>query len=257
MSGLQVPMKARRRAAALATAVAAAAVTLLFVPSSQPSECFVTGWADQKRELSMSRRAEPAKPRPDYQTNARFNSERDQAYKQRASATIVGSVFDGPVGQFQKYFEQELYTIDKETLVFTTKSGKTGKWNKDWQMPHETFKEREKDLWREFRALARKLRKKHGRGQVMPNGEPIYVRKMAWNPFTWKVFGNRYREPAPWLYSEKEVEAREKQMRAKELKRRLQLEEEEKRILRLRKLGVWLGESNWRKPWLRQVKLEA
>merc|ERR550517_2368155 len=103
-------------------------------------------------------------------------------------------------------------------------------------MPQWIYKRREPDLRREWRRRKRKLRKKHGGGERRPNGKLIFLEKMEDSPFTREI--PKYAKKAEWTFGPKEVELRERKKRAVELKRRLEQEAEQKRIDRLKELGV-------------------
>merc|ERR1740121_1732529 len=92
-------------------------------------------------------------------------------------------------------------------------------------------------------------------GQRWPNGKYIFLTKLQGSPFTRERFGEKYVGRAPWHFHPSEVKFREQQIRAHELKRRLELEAAETRFARLKELGVWPGEPSWRKPWEPQVDM--
>jgi len=161
------------------------------------------------------------------------------------------SVFDGPPKQpyFNRQFGGVQYKVFRSNYSYITESGETGQWEKMWSMPAQVFKAREKSYLRAWRAKKRKLRIKHGMGQKYPNGRYIFLTKLMKSPFTVKYHGEKYAGPAPWHFSPNEIPAREKQMRALELKRRLEMEAEERKVRRLRALNVWPGKEEWRRPW--------
>merc|ERR1711972_749304 len=80
-----------------------------------------------------------------------------------------------------------------------------------------------------WRAKKRKLRIKHGMGQKWPNGKYIFLSKLQGSIFTRQKYGDKYVGRAEWHFSPNEIEARERQLRALQLKRRLEQEAEEKR----------------------------
>merc|ERR1711920_802974 len=112
---------------------------------------------------------------------------------------------------------------------------------------------REKDLKQKWRAKKRKLRMKHGNGQKWPNGKYIFLAKLQGSPFTREKYGEKYVGRAAWHFSPNEIKGRERQLRAMELKRRLETEAEEKRLNRLKELNIWPGDPKWRKPWQQEI----
>lgn len=176
-------------------------------------------------------------------------------------AKEVKSVFDGPVSTtFKRRYMGRWYLVDRSDWTFTllNKDGETtekGDWMRAFNMPMKSFKRREKSLRQRWRAKLRKNRIKHGMGQRWPNGKYIFIAKMQGSIFTREKYGEKYVGRAAWHHSPNEIPARERQMRALALKRRLEQEAEEKRIERLRELGVWPGEQTWRRPWQPKVDL--
>lgn len=171
------------------------------------------------------------------------------------------SVFDGKRSDIiKRKYDGKYYRVSRSTWTYTmknrqTKQEETGKWNPAWSMPEEEFVRREPELRKQYLRKKRKLRIKHGRGQRWPNGKLIHLTKLQGSPFTRQMFGEKYVGRAPWHFSPKEVEHRAQQMRAQELKRRLEFEASATRYARLRELGVWSGDLSWRKPWQPQVDL--
>lgn len=177
----------------------------------------------------------------------------------------VKSVFDGTQrsGIFTRNYNGTKYLIIKSNWTYqvrdpeTKATLETGEWLPEWNMPKASFDKRRKTFLRRWRAKKRKLRIKHGMGQRWPNGKLIYLTKLQCSPFTKEFYGQKYVGKAPWLFSANEVPARERQMRALTLKRQMEQAAEEKRIARLRELGVWPGEQSWRRPWQPQVDLSG
>jgi len=176
------------------------------------------------------------------------------------AAEAPESVFDGPVQtHFKQKYKGNWYEVDKRDWTYKLeKEGgdvEEGKWARAWNMPEQAFKREEKRLKRAWRAKKRKLRIKHGMGQKWPNGKYIFLAKLQGSPFTREQYGEKYVGRAEWHFSPNEIPARERQMRAHALKRRLEQGAEEKRVERLRELGVWPGEQSWRRPWRPKVDL--
>merc|ERR1719410_1120889 len=101
--------------------------------------------------------------------------EAEPASASRSKMSDMISVFDGRGGQFvTKKFEGKSYTVDVEDWTYTVElkdgSMSRGKWNKDWEMPQFIFERREPALRRAWKNRMRKLRIKHGKGQVRRNG---------------------------------------------------------------------------------------
>eukprot|EP00929_Paragymnodinium_shiwhaense_P104041 TRINITY_DN67_c0_g1_i1.p1 TRINITY_DN67_c0_g1~~TRINITY_DN67_c0_g1_i1.p1 ORF type:complete len:270 (-),score=55.17 TRINITY_DN67_c0_g1_i1:153-962(-) len=176
--------------------------------------------------------------------------------------TAVQSVFDGPKnpsrtvryrGWRYKVFQDGTY----KHLAWATRVAKgaarnesaTGQWNALLDMPEVEFQRRKPRMIRQYNALKRKMRIKHGMGQKYPNGREIYMVRLKDNPMTTYLHGDKYSKPAEWHFSPKEIESRERQLRAQALKRRLEQEAEETRIARMKELNVWLGDEGWRRPW--------
>lgn len=180
--------------------------------------------------------------------------------EQAEEAQPMTSVFDGPKRDtFKQLFNGKWYTVTKANWTYEVrlKNGKveTGEWARAWNMPQKVFKVRENKLMKRWRAKKRKLRIKHGMGDKWPNGKYIFLAKLQGSPFTRQRYGEKYVGHAAWHFSANEIPSRERQMRALALKRRLEQEAEEKRIERLRELGVWPGEQSWRRPWQPKVDL--
>jgi len=169
----------------------------------------------------------------------------------------VGSVFDGPTKRptFSIKYKDKWYKITRATWTYVTYDGESGDWAKEWNMPLDEFKKRRPMYFQRWKAKKRKLRQKHGNGFKHPNGRYVYLTKMRRSPFTREVHGEKYATKPPWIFSPKEIESREQQLRARELKRRLMQEEEENRVKKLRALNVWLGDPSWRRPWQPKVDI--
>lgn len=164
------------------------------------------------------------------------------------------SVFDGQQKKwFRAKFDDKVYRVYRDTWTYEEKqpdgSFKTGKWARGFNMPEAEFEKRRPKLMQKYRAKKRKLRIKHGMGQKYPNGQYIFLTKLSGSPFTRELYGEKYAGRKEWLLHPNEVPAREQHMRAMELKRKMMQEGEEKRLNRLKDLGVWPGEQAWRKPW--------
>lgn len=170
------------------------------------------------------------------------------------------SVFDGPTSStFRQKFAGKWFEVDKADWTYILKDKdtgeviRTGAWARAWNMPEKDFDQRQKGLKQQWRAKKRKLRIKHGMGEKWPNGKYIFLAKLQGSPFTREQYGEKYVGRAAWHFSPKEVENRERTLRALELKRRLEQEAEQKRVSRLAELGVWPGNKNWRRPWQPKV----
>jgi len=171
------------------------------------------------------------------------------------------SVFDAPTREFfRQKFDHKFYRVYSGNWTWSYKNEKTGEvstgnWERAWNMPEDEFKKREKSLRQRWRAKKRKLRLKHGKGQRWPNRKLIHLAKLQGSPFTRERYGDKYVGKAAWHFHPNEIPFREQQIRAHELKRRLELEAAETRFARLKELGVWPGEPSWRKPWEPQVDM--
>jgi len=184
----------------------------------------------------------------------------DGSDSSRETSEEPESVFDGPVQtHFKQKYKGNWYEVDKRdwTYKLEKENGdvEEGKWARAWNMPEQAFRREEKRLKQAWRARKRKLRIKHGMGQKWPNGKYIFLAKLQGSPFTREQYGEKYVGRAEWHFSPNEIPARARQMRAHALKRRLEQEAEEKRVERLRELGVWPGEQSWRRPWRPKVDL--
>ncbi|CAK0892916.1 unnamed protein product [Prorocentrum cordatum] len=120
--------------------------------------------------------------------------------------------------------------------------------------PHG-FTAREQELLGEYKGMVKKLYKKHSHGYKYPNGKAVYLTKIQHIPFTTAIYGETYAGKAPWLLKPTEVTLRKRQLEANRLKRRLEQEAEILRVKRLRDLGIYAGEQEWRRPWQPQVDL--
>lgn len=168
---------------------------------------------------------------------------------------VMQSVFDGPVRDtFKKKFDGTWYRVTMSNWTWTTRFGKSGDWARAWSMPVEEFAKRKKELKQRWRKQKRKLRLKHGKGQRYPNGKLIFLCKLQGNPFTREQFGEKYIGRAAWHYSPNEILARERQMRALELKSILEQKAEEVRVKRMQELNVGLGDPIWRRRWRAKVE---
>ncbi|CAE8701900.1 unnamed protein product [Polarella glacialis] len=170
----------------------------------------------------------------------------------------VESVFDSQKrAWFKQKFDGMYHKVFRANWTYIiTDTGETGEWNRAWTMPQKTFEKRRKTLLKRFRKIKRKLRIKHGMGQRYPNGKYIFLTKLQGSPFTRELYGEKYIGKAEWTYHPNEVKAKEKVQRARELKRTMAIETEERRIEHLRQLGVWPGESHWRPKLLQEVPLK-
>jgi len=150
-------------------------------------------------------------------------------------------------------WEYELYKDDWEKGWPTT-----GLWSKDFRMPingKHGFIKRERELRGEYAGMVKKLFKRHSRGWKYPNGKAVHLTKLQHIPFTREIYGEKYAGKAPWLLDPREVPLRKRQLEANRLKRRLEQEAELLRVKRLRDLGIYAGEQEWRRPWQPQVDL--
>jgi len=153
-------------------------------------------------------------------------------------------------------WEYELYVDGDPDLEDQEEWPRTGLWSKDFRMPMNGphgFAARERKLRQEYNGMVKKLRKKHSHGQAYPNGKNIYLTKVQHIPFTREIYGEKYAGKAPWLLRPTEVALRKRQLEANRLKRRLEQEAEVMRIKRLRNLGIFPGEQEWRRPWQPKV----
>lgn len=183
----------------------------------------------------------------------------DVAMQVNPSRSQEWSVFDGPIDQVvRKRIDGRHYIVNTETNMWHS-CGETGEWDPDWDMPSDYVKKNWDALVRDFKMKRKKLKKKHNMGAKYPNGQKIYLVKMMDHPLVVKFHGPKYAGRAEWLMSPKEVEYKERRTRARELQRRLTLIAEQKRVKRLRELGVWLGEESWQdgKPWIPKVPFKA
>eukprot|EP00403_Amphidinium_massartii_P018538 CAMPEP_0178414042 /NCGR_PEP_ID=MMETSP0689_2-20121128/22834_1 /TAXON_ID=160604 /ORGANISM="Amphidinium massartii, Strain CS-259" /LENGTH=285 /DNA_ID=CAMNT_0020035323 /DNA_START=17 /DNA_END=874 /DNA_ORIENTATION=+ len=167
---------------------------------------------------------------------------------------------------FYKTYNKRKYKItqeDEEEYSFELESQdgsvKTGKWHGYFNMPWEDFEDKKDELWQQYRKMKRKLRKKHGNGDRYPNGDLIFLRKMQGHPFlVLDSPGNeKYMRDPEWIYDPNEAEVKEQAQRAKELRRKLMVEAEEKRLARAQELGMWTGDPKWRQPWSAQIDPQA
>lgn len=167
------------------------------------------------------------------------------------------SIFDGPQSDmFKRKYDGHWYEVFRSNWTYrrANNHSKTGSWERGFNMPAGAFARERPRLLQKWRHKKRRLRLKHGMGQRYPNGKLIFLTKLQGHPFTREFYGEKYAGQAEWHYSPKEIEGRERQLRAHALKRRLEQEAEETRVARMRELNVWLGEEGWRRPW--QAKAE-
>lgn len=207
----------------------------------------------------MALRAQPPSSKKEISQEDADKAYWDLAMKVNPSRSQDFSVFDGPMDQIRKKkIDSRWYIVNTETNMWHS-NGEIGEWDEAWDLPADYVKEHYDELKREFKIKRRKLRKKHGMGQKYPNGQYIYLVKMMDHPLTAKIHGPKYAGRAEWLFSPKEVEYRERRNRARELQRRLILIAEQKRVERLRELGVWLGEEEWQygKPWVPKIPFKV
>mmetsp|Transcript_22087 Transcript_22087/g.56346 ORF Transcript_22087/g.56346 Transcript_22087/m.56346 type:complete len:266 (-) Transcript_22087:230-1027(-) len=237
-----------RRSPALAGLAAAAAAALLLVYSmgSSPADAgvpaFVGGLAPVHR---------PMAPRVRMRAGDVVDAE---VVDVEEAGEEVTSVFDGQKKAFfRAKFNGEVYRVYRGNWIWEQRKEDgtivSGKWARGFNMPEEEFEKRRPQLLQKYRAKKRKLRIKHGKGQKYPNGQYIFLTKLSGSPFTRELYGEKYAGRKEWLLHPNEVPSRERHMRALELKRKMMQEAEEKRLDRLKDLGVWPGEEAWRKPW--------
>eukprot|EP00930_Biecheleria_cincta_P055839 TRINITY_DN4209_c0_g1_i1.p1 TRINITY_DN4209_c0_g1~~TRINITY_DN4209_c0_g1_i1.p1 ORF type:complete len:277 (-),score=48.72 TRINITY_DN4209_c0_g1_i1:59-889(-) len=168
------------------------------------------------------------------------------------SADNVSSVFDGPKKDyFKQRYKGRRYKVFRSTWTYIRDDGQRGKWNRGWTMPQEAFEKNRGRLLKDYKRKARKLRQKCGMGQRYPNGKLVHLQILQGSPFTRELYGEKYIGRAEWVYHPDEKERRATCRRALELKRKLAMENEERRLARLKELGVWTGKPEWRENHFR------
>jgi len=127
-----------------------------------------------------------------------------------------------------------------------------GAWVKEFSMPRHIFEKEmpriRQQAWKKVRKL-RKLWAKKGKPLYYPNGVAKYVKKALGSPFISRSKEFKLEEKPEWWRHPNEVESKARHLRAKELKRRMAIEVELKRLERLRELGVWTGNEEFRRRW--------
>lgn len=228
-------------------------------PAAQPRSSVRMHWGSYNRYS-------PIQPDGQYKHDKDIGKEEQDLQGYVMFADMEKSVFDGNKEKrtiIDKYWgkkfviqtdnwEYELYDVEDDEEEWP----RTGLWSKDFRMPMNGphgFTAREPELRREYNGMVKKLRKKHSHGHRYPNGKAVYLTKVQHIPFTREIYGEKYAGKAPWLLKPSEVALRKRQLEAQRLKRRLEQEAEVMRINRLRNLGIFAGEQEWRRPWQPKV----
>lgn len=144
------------------------------------------------------------------------------------------------------------YYVNRTTWTFTATSPKgnplKGKWLKEWNMPSKVFYHIRPMLLRRWRKAKRYWRRHEKMfNQRARDGRLLYLIKTRNSPFTQKK-GGKYASTKR-IYTKKEQIRFERLKRAHELRRRLEVEAHETRMLRMKELGIDVGEPEWRKPY--------
>eukprot|EP00442_Polarella_glacialis_P012486 CAMPEP_0115075702 /NCGR_PEP_ID=MMETSP0227-20121206/16016_1 /TAXON_ID=89957 /ORGANISM="Polarella glacialis, Strain CCMP 1383" /LENGTH=275 /DNA_ID=CAMNT_0002462757 /DNA_START=1 /DNA_END=828 /DNA_ORIENTATION=+ len=260
----QAPLPRRRSLAAPLLAAAAAVTALLaaaprFLLPTIGGAAFVSG-PSGALGLAPSRAASTAESRV-----ARWAEVVDVDATDIESSSGSGlkdngveSVLDGQKrAWFKQKFDGMYHKVFRANWTYIiTDTGETGEWNRASTARSTEVSQRQVHLPHQAPGLPVHSRIKHGMGQRYPNGKYIFLTKLQGSPFTRELYGEKYIGKAEWTYHPNEVKAKEKVQRARELKRTMAIETEERRVAHLRQLGVWPGESHWRPKLLQEVPLK-
>eukprot|EP00933_Yihiella_yeosuensis_P072903 TRINITY_DN81453_c0_g1_i1.p1 TRINITY_DN81453_c0_g1~~TRINITY_DN81453_c0_g1_i1.p1 ORF type:complete len:325 (-),score=42.23 TRINITY_DN81453_c0_g1_i1:144-1118(-) len=161
------------------------------------------------------------------------------------------SVFDGDVSaanSFRSKFRGKYYKVNRDDWTYETiiknedgtETKETGAWSRAWTMPEEAFQSKRGHYWKRFNKLCRKKRRKHN-GHKHPNGKYVHLVKMQGSPFCAERYGPQYAERIPFFGKAKTDDRYQQRARAKELHLMYETAAEEKRLSRLKALGIWPG----------------
>jgi len=248
---LQAQQRRSTTAPVIATITLASLLAAIAIAPWRAEDAFVAGvrpaqlkrWADKSYLVCQAEGVVDVEVEDD---------EDDDRSGSMLSAADASSVFDGPTQEyFRQRYQGNYYKVYRSDWTYVRNDGKRGKWNRGWTMPEEAFQRNKDRLMNQYNKKERKLRRVCGKGQRYPNGKLVHLQKLQGSPFTRELYGEKYIGRAEWIYSPDEVKRRQKYRRAQELRRRMALENEERRLNRLKELGVWTGKPEWRENHFR------
>eukprot|EP00440_Ansanella_granifera_P016545 gb/GFBE01017974.1/.p1 GENE.gb/GFBE01017974.1/~~gb/GFBE01017974.1/.p1 ORF type:complete len:278 (+),score=62.52 gb/GFBE01017974.1/:1-834(+) len=261
---LQAQRRGRPLLVVVAGAIAATAALLLALGDSEVDGVAFTGPVARPSGLSR------AGARASYLARGAAEEDDDdavvdvevsdvEAVEQKSSmpGEDLESVFDGERKSitFEQKRKKHVYTVNRETWMFEREDGVTGEWNRAYCMPEEEFQKLRPKYLQRYKKKARKLRRITG-NQRYGNGKLVHLCKLQGSPFTREFHGEKYVGRADWVWDRGEIKRKAQKTRARELERKLRVEYEERRLERLRELGVWPGQSNWRSTVEQDVPLQ-
>jgi len=184
------------------------------------------------------------------------------------STEQVPSVLDGHApDKSYKSYHRRLYHVKKTKNFWTDNAGvkhpiytylrlddeAIGEWCDNYSLPDFAYHHELPKLRKQFKTKLKRLKKAWGNNRRYGNGRFMYLEKCN-DPFMNEVYPE-YNTRADWYHFPWEVEQNQQRERAKQLRLQMALKAEADRLEYLREIGVWPGESQWRKPELQQVPM--
>mmetsp|Transcript_14107 Transcript_14107/g.15265 ORF Transcript_14107/g.15265 Transcript_14107/m.15265 type:complete len:186 (-) Transcript_14107:59-616(-) len=158
----------------------------------------------------------------------------------------VTSVLDSGSNRYRvARYRKEKYKIWPDKSFVNTVTNETGVWNAYFKMPESEVERKRPHLMYQYFKRIRKLRRKMGDCRYR-NGQLRFVVMMAHHPFTREIYGSKYADKPKWTNIPGEDKWRAQKARAYELERKLRMEAEEMRMEKLKAMGVWTGDPQWR-----------
>ncbi|CAE6912054.1 rplD [Symbiodinium sp. CCMP2592] len=151
------------------------------------------------------------------------------------------------------WYNKTKYKVFSDGMYEIAKTGETGEWSKYFKMPQSEVERRKPKLMFEYFKKIRKWRRKMGMCRY-PNGHLKFIVMMKDHPFTREIYGDKYADTPKWIYNKGEVKRKEMVKRARKLELMLRREDEERRLDRLREMGVWTGEPSWHRDAERDMR---
>eukprot|EP00434_Breviolum_minutum_P006354 symbB.v1.2.005607.t1/scaffold324.1/size254390/4 len=167
----------------------------------------------------------------------------------------VTSVLDSGSNRYTVYrYMGTKYKVWPDMKFVDTATNATGVWNDWFKMPESEVERRRPHLMYQYFKKIRKIRRKMGDCRYR-NGQLKFVVMMARHPFTKEIYGEKYAKRPEWVHIPGEARHKAQKERAYELQRKLFMEQEEERMQKLKAMGVWTGEPEWRAASMPEKKV--
>lgn len=172
--------------------------------------------------------------------------EGDEEEEEVEAEPEVKSVLDSGSNRYTvARYMREKYKIWPDMKFVNTATNETGVWNSYFKMPESEVERKRPHLMYQYFKQIRKLRRKMGDCRYR-NGQLKFIVMMRHHPFTREIYGSRYADKPEWVQIPGEQRMKSQKARARELERKLRIEAEEIRMEKLKAMGVWTGEPEWR-----------